>query len=417
MENHLSTMLGSKLINKENEAVDPSTLAADGKVVGLYFSAHWCPPCKGFTPKLAEFYNNLKKSDKADKLEIVFVSSDRDSASFEEYFAEMPWLAVPYDDRQRKDKLSKKFKIRGIPTFIILDSVTGKTITEDGRSCITEDPEGKEFPWHPKPFNEVIGTKFVNNKKEEVSLESLKGKFLCIYFSAHWCPPCKAFTPVLVEIYNKLKGENKQVEVIFNSSDRSEESFDQYFSTMPWLAVPYGDPRIKQLSKLFQVSGIPSLVVINEHGEVITKEGRTAVAIDPDGKEFPWYPKPVNNLTGHAAGVLNDESCLILFTEGEEADMTAATEIIQPVAEEICNKYKDTGEDPPLLFFIGGDDEIVDSIRDFCALDDKVPLLTILDIPEQFLYIYDGEDITPETVKQFVDDYLAGSLKGTPLRG
>ncbi|XP_077995351.1 nucleoredoxin-like [Glandiceps talaboti] len=417
MENPLSSLLGSKLIKNTGEAVDPSSIAADEKVIGLYFSAHWCPPCRGFTPKLAEFYKNFKKSDQADKLEIVFVSSDRASSSFEEYHGEMPWLALPYEDRQRKDKLSKKFKVSGIPSLILIDSVTGKTITKDGRSSVLEDPQAKEFPWHPRPFAEVFGTTFINNKKEKVSIESLKGKTLCIYFSAHWCPPCKAFTPVLVQFYKKLKDANKDFEVIFVSSDRSEESFDQYFSSMPWLAIPYGDPRVSQLSKRFEVSGIPTLVVIDDTGEVITKDGRAAVSADPDGKEFPWSPKPVNNLTELTAFVVNEESCLILFTEGEEADIISATDIVQPVAEEIIDKAKEKGDDPPLLFFIGGDDEVVDSIRDFCSLDDKVPLLTILDIPEQYIYIYEAEDITPETVKKFVEDYMAGLLRGTALRG
>ena len=68
----------------------------------MYFSAHWCPPCRGFTPKLAEWYNNFKKLPNGDKLEIVFVSSDRDEKTFKEYYAEMPWLALPYADRDKK---------------------------------------------------------------------------------------------------------------------------------------------------------------------------------------------------------------------------------------------------------------------------------------------------------------------------
>lgn len=73
-----------------------------GQVLGLYFSAHWCPPCRGFTPKLAEWYNNFKKGPNGSKLEIVFVSSDRDESSFDEYYGEMPWLALPFPQRDVK---------------------------------------------------------------------------------------------------------------------------------------------------------------------------------------------------------------------------------------------------------------------------------------------------------------------------
>ena len=62
------------------------------QTVLVYFSAHWCPPCRGFTPKLAEWYVSMKA--KRDDFEVVFVSSDRDEGSFNEYYHEMPWLAL-----------------------------------------------------------------------------------------------------------------------------------------------------------------------------------------------------------------------------------------------------------------------------------------------------------------------------------
>merc|ERR1712031_72911 len=113
----------------------------DGKPIGLYFSAHWCPPCRGFTPKLAEWYKEGLK----DKMEIVFVSSDRDQASFNDYFGEMPWLAMPFEKREEKAALSDAFGISGIPSFVVL-TADGAVITTEGRRHVMADPKGEKFP-------------------------------------------------------------------------------------------------------------------------------------------------------------------------------------------------------------------------------------------------------------------------------
>ncbi|MDF1815493.1 MAG: thioredoxin-like domain-containing protein, partial [Verrucomicrobiales bacterium] len=64
-----------------------------GKTVALYFSAHWCVPCRHFTPKLIDFYNGNKSSD----FEIVFMSLDRNEKMKKEYMHEegMQWLTAP----------------------------------------------------------------------------------------------------------------------------------------------------------------------------------------------------------------------------------------------------------------------------------------------------------------------------------
>jgi len=295
---------------------------AGKEAVALYFSAHWCPPCRGFTPKLAEWYS---KSLKAKGLEVVFISSDSDEQSFKEYFAEMPWLALPYGDRERKESLSKQFKVQGIPSVIILNA-EGKVITKEGRAAISSDPTGEDFPWTPKTFQEIMkGATFLSEGGKRVNAEALNGKTLGLYFSAHWCPPCKAFTPKLAEWYSSnLK--TKGLEVVFVSSDRDEESFKEYFKEMPWLALDFIDRKRKdQLSSMFGVNGIPSFVVIDKDGSTITTNGRAAVSNDPEGLEFPWYPKPVANLNS-GPGLIQEVPTVISFCESSDAAAQKAIE-------------------------------------------------------------------------------------------
>ena len=72
-------LFGDKLQSKDGEVPTADTL--NGKVVGVYFSAHWCPPCRSFTPELANCYK-LLSGEQGKNFEIVFVSSDNDEAGF-----------------------------------------------------------------------------------------------------------------------------------------------------------------------------------------------------------------------------------------------------------------------------------------------------------------------------------------------
>ena len=83
------------LLNPNSEVkIETKTIWENGvSSVGFYFSAHWCRPCRAFTPKLVEVYKEAQANSLP--FRIVFVSSDFDEQSFNEYRSEMPWPAVP----------------------------------------------------------------------------------------------------------------------------------------------------------------------------------------------------------------------------------------------------------------------------------------------------------------------------------
>ncbi|XP_038059235.1 nucleoredoxin-like [Patiria miniata] len=417
----LVDLLGETVTKKDKSTVDVSSLSGEGKVMGLYFSAHWCPPCRGFTPKLAEWYKNFKATAKGANLEIVFVSSDSDETSFQEYFNEMPWLALEFSKRDLKAKLSQRFKVSGIPTLILLDAATGKVNEGDGRSVVMEDATGENFPWTPKPFEEIFTGPLINNKEEKKTTDDIKGKVVGLYFSAHWCGPCRGFTPKLVESYNKMKEAGKNLEIVFCSSDRDEASFMEYFKEMPWLALPFGDKRKQALSKKFDVQGIPTLVFLDESWNVITTNGRGAISKDPEGKDFPFYPKPVNMLSGDTASAINENTTLIWFA-ADSAGAAANKELLIPAAEGIISAAKAKGESPPMDFLVACEDEdeddIIEGLTEFCKLEfSNVPFLCIIDVSSQSIYKdYDKKAYTSDELKALVTKYLDGQLEKQKLR-
>lgn len=130
-----------------------------------------------------------------------------------------------------------------------------------------------------KALKQLFGDTLKNASGEEIAVDTLAGKTIGIYFSAHWCPPCKSFTPKLVAFRDELVKQGKPFEVIFVSSDRTEDAMYSYMNgaKMNWTAIPYNSPLRQSLGSKYSVRGIPTLIIINAEGEIITRDGRGVV--------------------------------------------------------------------------------------------------------------------------------------------
>jgi len=138
--------------------------------------------------------------------------------------------------------------------------------------------------------NPLFPAEILDHKGNIVSSDKLAGKIVGIYFSAQWCPPCRHFTPSLVEFRNK---NAKEFEVVFVSSDRSSDDQLKYMEKygMKWYTLPHGSDAANKLKKKYEVRGIPSLVIVDAKGNTITKNGRSDVSGNPSGALANWQKK------------------------------------------------------------------------------------------------------------------------------
>ena len=61
---------------------------------------------------------------------------------------------------------------------------------------------------------------------------------------------------------------------------------------MPWCAIPFNS-RVKKagLNGKYGIMTIPSLIILDKDGSLITSYGRNHVQSDMNGINFPWYSK------------------------------------------------------------------------------------------------------------------------------
>ncbi|XP_056177129.1 probable nucleoredoxin 2 [Syzygium oleosum] len=246
-------------------------------------------------------YEQLKTN--RSNFEVVFISADEDLSAFNSYHSSMPGLAIPVSDLESKKALSRKFDVESIPCLIILQPNSNKEeeILHDSvelvhrygveafpfaRERLEELQREEKEKRENQSFTNLLSSHYRDYllghhpSTGQVPVASLVGKTLGLFFSAQWCLPGMKFTPKLTSIYHKIKHAIylrpgvEDFEIVYVSSDCDRASFDSYFTLMPRLALPFGDPNIRALTRHFDVQSIPCLVVLGLDGR---KHGRSLI--------------------------------------------------------------------------------------------------------------------------------------------
>lgn len=135
----------------------------------------------------------------------------------------------------------------------------------------------------PSVFDAVLDGNLVildGKKLVKHELTAKPTKYYVFYYTASWCPPCQAFTPSLVSFYEKNKNEN--FELVLITSDQDEDSMEGYAAQkkMPWPQLKLA--KADSFKKKFEhgVNGIPSVIVCDLEGKIISANGRNLVELE-----------------------------------------------------------------------------------------------------------------------------------------
>ena len=123
----------------------------------------------------------------------------------------------------------------------------------------------------------------MSEKMSKVKLHRLDGKrfkkaeltkspeFYILYYSASWCPPCRAAAPKMVEQFKASIADNPKVEFIHVSADSSEDDAEVWAAKegFPWLTVVPDDVKRSDLMAFKTKNSVPHYVMLDAAGNLV----------------------------------------------------------------------------------------------------------------------------------------------------
>ncbi len=136
----------------------------------------------------------------------------------------------------------------------------------------------------------LFGRDLLTHEGKKADLAELNGKVIAIYFSASWCPPCRAFSPLLVDLADRLRAEGKPFALVLVGRDQTRQKALDYMEShhMTGYLVPPEADANKSLCTLYRVTGIPYLVVVDSDGNTLDPSARATVQSSPGTAWEKW---------------------------------------------------------------------------------------------------------------------------------
>lgn len=116
----------------------------------------------------------------------------------------------------------------------------------------------------------------------------LQGKYVGIYFAAHWCAPCASFTPQLVDFRNQHSDDFEVVWVSLDNSQGEKAHYARRYS-MPWLTTSGArSSDSASLAARYGSHAMPQLVIISPDGRVIATQAEPTIRQSPSSALSKW---------------------------------------------------------------------------------------------------------------------------------
>lgn len=207
-------------------------------------------------------------------------------------------LSIPFDDdieaadtskirRRSRKQLVTPYRIAIVLSIATLIAF----VTNNFRSRGTDNAPNDKRQLLREESSAPAAAVLPLSKYSELSYALQHSDLVALYFAASWCGMSTPVSRLLDETFGESSSENiilgpdgarKPLSIVYVSSDRSLEDYDNYTEGRNWLAVPYDSPQITQLKRHFKTCARPEMEALGIDRE---HEIPTIIVIDSKDHE------------------------------------------------------------------------------------------------------------------------------------